>query len=140
MDEKVIITINTCQTDAKGEKDSIELITEGKIYKKNEAIYIVYEESEISGMEGTTTTLKIEGEVVTLKRFGNNHSQLVFEKGRRFKTQYKTPQGNLSIEILTKSINIDIKEDWRKACIQINYDINMGSLVDAKNSLHIKTN
>ena len=54
---KAIINIRTTQVDINTKQDEvIELITEGKFYKKSDAYYLVYDESEISGMQGTTTT------------------------------------------------------------------------------------
>ena len=46
-------------------------MTEGKAYRKGESTYIVYEESEMSGMEGVKTTLRIDRDgSVRMKRFG----------------------------------------------------------------------
>ena len=64
---KAIINIRTTQVDINTKQDEvIELITEGKFYKKSDAYYLVYDESEISGMQGTTTTLKIKDNQVVL--------------------------------------------------------------------------
>ena len=40
--------------------EAIEFMTEGKAYRKGEATYIVYEESEMSGMKGVKTALRID--------------------------------------------------------------------------------
>ncbi|SHH47674.1 Uncharacterized beta-barrel protein YwiB, DUF1934 family [Tepidibacter thalassicus DSM 15285] len=135
-----MIKMKTCQIDLKGQKDSIELITEGKVYKKNRATYIVYEESEISGMAGTTTTLKVLDNCITMKRFGKNNSELIFEKGKRFKTRYRTAHGDFSVEILTKSVDVEIKHDLTDIDININYDINISGLFEGKNIINIKIN
>ncbi|MDF2533142.1 MAG: hypothetical protein K0Q65_2723, partial [Clostridia bacterium] len=47
------------QTDHSGEKNEIEFFVEGTYTEKGDSIYITYKESALSGMEGTTTTLKI---------------------------------------------------------------------------------
>lgn len=138
MNEKVMLKIKTRQIDSKGETDDMELITEGKYYKKNDAIYIVYEESEISGMVGTTTTLKVLKNCVIMKRFGKTNSELVFEKGKRCKTKYKTIYGDLSMETLTKSVDINLNNDSKDIDININYDINISGLFQGKNIISIK--
>lgn len=137
MGENIIVTIKTSQIDTKGETEDMELVTEGKYYKKNDAIYIVYEESEISGMEGTTTTLKILKDCVIMKRFGKTNSELIFEKGKRFKTKYKTSFGDLSMETLTKSVEIKCSDDSKAMDININYDINITGLFEGKNIISI---
>ncbi|SHK59067.1 DUF1934 domain-containing protein [Tepidibacter formicigenes] len=140
MNQEVVIKMKTCQIDSKGEKDTMELITQGKIYKKNKALYIVYEESEISGMAGTTTTLKITEDCITMKRFGKNNSELIFKKGKRFKTKYRTVHGDFSIETLTKSIDVEMSQDLSNIDININYDINISGLFEGKNIISIKVN
>lgn len=140
MGENVVVKIKTCQIDSKGERDDMELITEGKLYKKNDATYVVYEESEISGMKGTTTTLKILNNCVVMKRFGNSNSELTFEKGRRSKTKYKTAYGDLSMETVTKSVDINIDENLKSLNVNINYDLNITGLFEGKNIIDIKIN
>ena len=59
MKKDVIISlVGTQEND--GEKDKIELITEGSMYKKGDSYYITYKESQLTGMEGTTTTVKVQ--------------------------------------------------------------------------------
>lgn len=140
MGENVLIKINTVQMDFKGNKDNIELTTEGKLYVKNNATYIVYEESEISGMKGTTSRLKITEECVIIKKIGINNSELVFELGKRFKTMYRTPHGSLPMEIVTKKIEINEGNSYKNLEITIEYDLNISGLFEGKNSINIKIN
>ena len=49
--------------------DTIEFMTEGRIYQKGDATYIVYEESKFSGLEGCKTTVKVSGDKVKMFRF-----------------------------------------------------------------------
>ena len=58
------------------ESDAIEVITPGKFIIKDNSYEVVYEESEISGMKGTTTTLKIEEERFILERVGTKNRQV----------------------------------------------------------------
>ena len=41
----------------KNDDYKMELVTQGKYFKKGETYYVTYKESEVTGMEGTTTTL-----------------------------------------------------------------------------------
>jgi len=140
MGENVLIKINTVQMDFKGNKDNIELTTEGKLYVKNNATYVVYEESEISGMKGTTSRLKITEECVIIKKIGRNNSELIFELGKRFKTMYRTPHGSLPMEIVTKKIEINEGNSYKNLEITIEYDLNISGLFEGKNSINIKIN
>ncbi|CAH2211810.1 DUF1934 domain-containing protein [Tepidibacter aestuarii] len=140
MGENVLIKINTVQMDFKGNKDDMELITEGKIYLKNNATYVVYEESEISGMKGTTSRLKITEDCIIMKKMGRNNSELVFEVGKRYKTLYRTPHGSLPMEIVTKKIEINKIDLYKNIEITIEYDLNITGLFEGKNSINIKIN
>ena len=58
MEENYLITIKgTMEQD--GKRDSVELMTRGSLVHKDGAYYIVYKESEATGYEGCTTTVKL---------------------------------------------------------------------------------
>ena len=84
MNKEVLISFKGTQSNGE-ERDKIELYTEGKFYKKGGHYYISYAESELTGMEGTTTTLKVDkkSNIITMMRFGTNTTHLIFEKGKK---------------------------------------------------------
>ena len=133
----VILKIKGTQMPSGEEEDVIELITEGKVYNKDNAKYLVYEESELSGMEGCTTTLKITDEKMEMKRFGRASSQLIFEKGKRHVTNYNTPYGNFRMEILTKKLDLLI-DDNEKGTISLEYRMSLQGLSEGSNKLDIE--
>lgn len=137
--EKIMIKIKSEQINEYGEKDTMEFISEGKLYTKNNNIYLTYEESEITGMENTTTTIKIQNNEVVIKRFGKNNSTMVFDKDKKYISKYETSQGNFNMEIITTDINIDIKEE-NIIKIYINYQIRIDGLFEAKNTININVN
>ena len=136
MNEVTLKIIGT-QESQEGENNEIEIITRGKHYKKADCFYLVYDETELSGMEGSTTTLKIEGDVVYMKRFGKNESKLVFEKGKNHKTIYQTIYGNMDMEVYTDKIEVKhhikgIKE------LDISYRLNISGNIETCNRLMIR--
>ena len=65
-----MITIKGIQF-ADNDQDSVELTTVGRLYRRGEAYYICYNESEATGFDGAKTTLKVEGDRrVTMRRTG----------------------------------------------------------------------
>ncbi|WP_432406870.1 DUF1934 domain-containing protein [Wukongibacter sp. M2B1] len=135
--KNVILKITGSQMPAGEEEDLIELMTEGKVYEKENATYLVYEESELSGMEGCTTTLKLIEDKIIMKRFGNATSQLIFEKGKRHVSNYNTPYGNFRMEILTKEVEYSIDENY-KGTISLEYRMSIQGLSEGTNRLHIE--
>ncbi|MBN4069768.1 MAG: calycin [Alkaliphilus sp.] len=136
MKKEIMIKVVGRQKNIEGEENTIELTTEGTVYTKNDNTYIVYKESEISGMEGTTTSLKIEdGRKITMKRYGETTSSLVFENNKINKSDYSTAYGNFEIEILTSLLNVNIKEEKRKSKIEIKYHLVIPGFVESENRL-----
>ncbi|QIB27725.1 DUF1934 domain-containing protein [Caloranaerobacter azorensis] len=132
----VVLKIKGIQKNLDGEDNTIELITEGKFYKKNGAYYLVYEESEISGMEGSTTTLRIQDDKILMKRFGTSNSKLIFEKNKRHKTSYHTQFGDFDMEVMTNKIEVDIS-DLGKGSIKLSYRLVISNAVESNNQLTI---
>lgn len=100
MDKSVIISIKGKQSYENVEDETIELVTEGLLAKEGEGAYTLsYQESELTGLEGTLTTFQIEDGRITLMRHGEVNSQMVFEEGRRHLSMYNTPYGALAVII-----------------------------------------
>lgn len=137
--KEVRLTIKGKQIGIEGEENNIEMITEGKFYEKNGVYYIVYDESELTGMEGSTTTLKIEGKKVSLKRFGNNNSKLTFEKDKKHISEYETLYGFMPIEVVTSNVEIDIS-DSGKGSIKLAYRLDISGVLESSNKLSIEMN
>lgn len=119
------------------EPEVIEFSTQGRHYQKNGADYLVYEESEISGMQGATTTLKLKDGAVTLTRFGPAKASMKFEKGRRHTSDYATTHGTFRLEILTRELYYSLDGNI-KGNILIRYDMSLKGLSQSVNELRIE--
>jgi uncharacterized beta-barrel protein YwiB (DUF1934 family) len=108
--KEVLVTIRGTQTNDLGERETIELVTKANYYQKNSSFYIVYNESEISGLAGTTTSLKAEPSRVTLNRMGTAEVKQVFEEGIHHETSYVTPYGSMWIRVLPWKVEVDLTE------------------------------
>lgn len=128
------LKIITKQYDELGTIDTIEVNTIGKIFEKNKDIYVVYEESEEG--QKITTTVKISDEEVSIKRFGNVNSLMVFKEKHKHLTKYKTNQGIFMIETETIKLIVDkSKKDYIK--LNIEYNINILDLFKGKNEINM---
>jgi len=106
MEKDVIISVRGMQKYDGAEEDTIELVTEGRLSDHGEeGLTLSYQESELTGMEGTLTSFQVEKNGrVTLMRSGGINSQMVFEEGKSHLSLYQTPYGDLSIGIRTGKI------------------------------------
>ncbi|ADK13308.1 MULTISPECIES: DUF1934 domain-containing protein [Clostridium] len=137
MKKKAIIYVSSKQTD---EEEPIEVVTPGSFYKKNDSYYAVYKETELSGMEGTTTTLKIKQDKFSLIRMGSTSTKMDFDKNKKNVSMYKTPYGTIELRIETNSLNINVDEQGGD--IMINYKISTAgqALKNTKLKVNIKVN
>ena len=123
------------------DNEGIEFVTEGRLWSRGRTTLIQYDETELSGMEGCTTSLTITPKGVRMKRSGttlNDHTEMVFEKGRRMHGIYATPYGNIGMEILTNDISGLDAPDAEPGKLSIDYSISLKGLFDARKTLDIE--
>ena len=135
MNKDVIISIKGKQSPERGDSDIIEFMTEGRFFLKDGKYYITYKETEMTGLAGTTTTLKVEGEKVTLMRFGANNSQMVFEKGHKYTGHYETQYGAFTIGVMPSDVKVLVGDSGGE--INVEYAIEIGGGQASQNDFHI---
>ena len=136
MSKNVIINVKGIQTDLEKDENALELITEGKYYQKGNNYYITYKESEVTGMVGTTTTLKVGDGVVTLMRFGKVNSQFVFQKGQKHVSSYETEYGIFTIGVYAN--NVDINIDDKGGEIRVGYRVEIDNHSAGRNDFYMQ--
>ena len=137
MTDNVIISIKGKQLYAESGPDEMELVTSGTLKRDSQGGFTIsYQESELTGLEGTTTKLHIDGGRVTLLREGNTNSQMVFEEGRRHLSMYETPFGELSIGINTKRMRSTVDEAGGD--LEIDYAIEIDNLLAGQKPFRMK--
>ena len=135
MENNVIISICGIQAYQDTEDDQIELVTEGSLTREGEGWNLSYEESPLTGLDGTTTTFQIEGGRVTLLRTGAVCSQMVFEEKRRHLSMYNTPYGAMAVGVNTRHVKSSIGESGGD--IEIDYAIEIDHAIAGRNSFQI---
>ena len=116
--------------------DATELMTEGSMVLTGDGMVLTYEESQLTGMEGTTTTFEVKGPRVILTRSGTVNSQMVFEEGRQHTSLYETPFGELSVDIQTSVLKHNLTE--RGGVMEIKYSIAVEHTVTGRNCFKIR--
>ena len=116
----------------------IEIFTEGSFRITPDRVSISYDETEITGMEGSRTTLsfnKSTPELVTMTRTGSVNTALVFEPKKRHICTYNTPYMPFEICVRTLSLDNRIESDGE---ISIEYIIEIRGATAERNSLLLK--
>lgn len=123
MKKNVALSIRGRQTYADQEPEVIELLTDGTMEFRNGGWEIVYEESELTGLEGVTTMFRVEPGKVILNRTGKLRSEMIFEEGVAHESLYQMAFGALMISVKATSVFFDILPDGGVIDLVYNIDI-----------------
>ena len=133
----VLLTIRSEQHFEDMEPDSIELMTAGTLTSTGAGeLVLSYQESELTGLEGTTTTFEVRGPQVILSRTGSVNSQMVFEEGKQHTSLYETPFGGLAIDVQTSRLRHSLTE--RGGLMDLRYSISVDHSVTGRNAFRIR--
>lgn len=108
MKQDVVLSIRGKQTYEDQEPEIIELLTEGTMAFRDGGWDISYQESELTGLAGVTTTFRVEPNRVILTRTGNLKSEMVFQMGVPHDSLYQMVFGTLMITVEAKFLYFDI--------------------------------
>ncbi len=136
MQKKFLITIKGLQSYYDDtESSDIELLTEGDFYKEDGVYFCDYAESEITGLDGTDTSIEIGSNYVSLQRSGNVNSQMLFMEGRKTSSLYSLPYGELTVDIYTEKLKANVDEHGGR--ISIDYIIDINNATTGRNNFEI---
>lgn len=111
MRKTVLLNIRGKQAYLDQEPEIIELATEGWCEYTNGGWDISYEESDLTGLKGVTTTFRVEPEKITLTRVGPLNSQMVFQEGVYHDSLYQMEFGAMMITVCASKVEFDITEE-----------------------------
>ena len=135
MEKEVVISIKGMQKYEGALPDVIELVTEGRLVREGGSYTLSYHECELTGLEGTLTTIQVDGEQVTLMRMGEVNSQLVFQEGRRHLSMYNTPYGAMTIGVNTRHLLAELTDQGGD--IEVDYSVEVDHAIAGRNVFRI---
>ena len=135
MEKEVVISIKGMQQYEGALPDAVELVTAGRLARDGTGYTLSYQESELTGLDGTLTTIQVDGEQVTLMRVGEFNSQLVFQEGRRHLSMYNTPYGAMAIGVNTRHLLAKLSD--RGGDIEVDYFIEIDHALAGRNVFRI---
>ncbi len=118
-------------------EEFVELMTRGQFVQKGGSFYITYKETQTTGYEGCTTTLKIaaDGSRVAMLRFGKGGgagTQLLIERERRNLCHYETRLGSMTLGVTADEIDCNLTEKGGTAVFSYLLDADSAGLVSRK--------
>lgn len=123
-------------------EDSLEIVTEGTLYQRNNARYISYEESEQVGLEDSKTLVKLSDGSIRIRRFGSegedDSMDMTLQPGMLNITRYQIPQmASLNLEVYTNKLEDNLDEEGY-GTISVDYKIKFDKYFSRRNVLEIE--
>ena len=129
-----MIRCKSIQRDERGKAEEVVLETPGVYGEDEDCRYLTYEETSLSGMEGTTT-IRMYEDHVTLSRQGSFLQETEYRPGIVAKSEYITPAGSVEITVSSKEITDTVSGG--KGQLRLVYDIEMKGLFSHLNEIII---
>ena len=119
------------------ESDSVQLMTRGSFVRRGGSFFITYKESETTGYEGCTTTVKVakDESKVSMTRFGPAAGQLVVEKGIRHLCHYDTGYGPMMIGVSGDRVVSELGDHGGR--LEFAYSLDVNTLLASENAVYI---
>ena len=95
-------------------EDTIEMNTEGVLRLRDGRFEIAYDESELTGMQGSVTAIGFEPlnpGLVSMVRTGPVRTAMTFEEGKRHICLYNTPFSEFEVCVRTLKVNNRLLEE-----------------------------
>ena len=131
-----MIRCTSSQRDETGRDETITLDTPGVYGEAENYRYISYEETSLSGLEGTKTTIRLFGDRVTLSRRGSFVQETEYIPGEELESEYMTPAGPMRILTTAREVVDTVKNGTGE--IRLVYDIEMEGLFKHLNEIVIE--
>lgn len=133
MTKEVFVRLSGMQFSKDGEvPEPIEVISRGTYAKKNGKHYIVYDEVEGGLHEVIKNTVKIWDNCYEIIKGGAVRTHLKFEAGKSYSSFYETPYGNLVIQVHTKEVALEEKEEELNIHVFYELEINYEKMADCR--------
>ncbi len=123
-------------------EDSMEILTEGTMYSRNNATYITYEEVEALGTEDIRTLFKLEDGSIRIRKYGRDDDDegmdMTLKPGMLNITRYQIPMMTpVSLEVYTNKLENGLDEDGY-GTVSVDYRIKFDKFFSRRNILEIE--
>lgn len=135
MKKNVLVAINSAQQFDGCDEGEVNLVTCATLYRRQGKYYIAYDESELTGMVGTHTTVKIDGTSVLMMRTGTCPSQMLFIEGERHVGLYETGCSTMTISTYTSRVRNSMTD--KGGVIALDYTTEIDSAVAGEHHIEM---
>ena len=135
MMKDVVISIRS-RNQAGEDEDTLDFVTDGLYSFDGEVACLTYLESEVTGMEGTRTSVMVMSDKVVVDRDGTITSRMVFQEGTKNAFLYDTPVGSATMHMNTRRILFRFNESGGE--LEIDYVLDLEHTFVTRNLFQIE--
>lgn len=135
MMEDVVISLHSVHDCDSENEDRIEFTTDGMYTYDDGVGCLTYMESEVTGMEGTRTSIMVMPDKVVVDRDGVVTSRMVFQPGLKNSVLYDTPFGTATLSIDTRQIRHSFNKDG--GSMELDYVLDLEHAVATRNRFQL---
>ena len=135
MMKDVVISIRS-RNQAGEDEDTLDFVTDGLYSFDGEVACLTYLESEVTGMEGTRTSVMVMSDKVVVDRDGTITSRMVFQEGMKNAFLYDTPVGSATMHMNTRRILFRFNESGGE--LEIDYVLDLEHTFVTRNLFQIE--
>ena len=123
-------------------EDTMEILTEGTMYSRNNATYITYEEAEALGTEDVRTLVKLEDGSIRIRKYARDEEDegmdMTLKPGILNITRYQIPMmPSVNLEVYTNKLEDNLDEEGYGK-ISVDYKIKFDRFFSRRNILEIE--
>jgi uncharacterized beta-barrel protein YwiB (DUF1934 family) len=134
MMKDVVIYIRSLFGDG-ADDNTIDFTTDGLYTYDGDTACLTYQESEVTGMEGTRTSVMVMPDQVVVDRDGAVTSRMIFRPGEKHAFLYDTPVGSATMHMDTRNMNARFNEHGGH--MEIDYVLDMEHAFASRNRFRL---
>lgn len=136
MMKDVFITMHSVQNFGEDDEGALDFVTDGNYFLDGQTACFSYLETEVTGMEGTRTSVFVRPNEVVVDRDGMITGRMVFRERERTAFLYDTPYGTATLGIVTRRIKKNFDDCGGE--LEVDYVMDMEHAVVSRNKIILK--
>ena len=135
MIKDVVISMRSIQGCDQDDQYIIDFTTDGHYFRDGDAACFSYMETEVTGLEGTRTSVIVKPDHVVIDRDGIITSRMIFKEGEKNSFPYDTPFGTATLGVKTRHIRQSFNENGGE--LEVDYIVDMEHALVARNKIQL---
>jgi len=131
----ILISLDAQSTTDGKPEDTLRLITSGTLIERAGETVIRYEESLDEQEPPQKIELTVRDDVITMSRHGTVDADMVFRKGRRYESQYRTPYGVMDMALYCTKASFTRANGGGELALQ--YQLDLGGQFAAMHDMRL---